>query len=94
MTKEIDLKSLIRVSQKYKLLANPITAKIIRLLLENEPLNVQSIEKHISLSQPTTSHYLSMMRYMGFVKSDKSGRMIFYSLNKEHIETLLSFVGK
>lgn len=61
--------------------------KILTLLKKYSSLNATNIIKHIKLSQPTTSHHLSLLKQAGLITSMKKGKEVFYSLNKEKISS-------
>lgn len=67
----------------FKALANEDRLKILQLLVQNLEMCAQDIEKHFFLEQSTTSHHLNTLRRADVVKSRKSGRNIYYSLNAE-----------
>ena len=57
--------------------------KIIRYLRKKSN-NVKKIGRHFSLTQPTISHHLKVLKKMGMVKNKKEGREIRYFLNKKY----------
>ena len=67
----------------FKALANEDRLKVLQLLVQNCEMCAQDIEKHFFLEQSTTSHHLNTLRRADVVKSRKSGRNIYYSLNAE-----------
>ena len=67
----------------FKALANEDRLKSLQLLVQNLEMCAQDIEKHFFLEQSTTSHHLNTLRRADVVKSRKSGRNIYYSLNAE-----------
>lgn len=44
------------------------------------------------LAQPTVSHHLKVLREAGLVNTDKRGLWVFYSLNREKLEVLRSWL--
>ena len=65
------------------LIGEDTRTKIIKFL-KKEPKNVGEIAGHFSLTQPTISHHLKVLKKMGMVLSRKSGRKIYYSLNTKY----------
>lgn len=57
--------------------------KIIQKLIK-KPQNVSDIAARFSLSQPTISHHLRSLERIGMVFSKKTGREIYYFLNKKY----------
>ena len=48
-------------------------------------LSVGEIVEELSVSQPTVSHHLSILRSAGLVDSRREGKQVFYSLNQKQI---------
>ena len=65
----------------FKALANEDRLKIIQLLIKNEEMCAQDVEKHFFLEQSTTSHHLNTLRRAGVTKARKKGRNVYYSIN-------------
>ena len=65
------------------LISEETRAKIIQQL-RKKPKNVSKILAGFSLTQPTISHHLKLLKKMRIVSSKKSGREIYYFLNKEY----------
>jgi len=58
--------------------------KILQLL-KNEELCVSDICSRFSITQPSVSHHLDILKRAGLVTSDKRGREVFYRFNREAI---------
>ena len=48
-------------------------------------LSVSEIVDKVSVSQPTVSHHLAILREAGLVRVREEGKQTFYSLNQENI---------
>jgi len=48
-------------------------------------LSVNEIVEKISVSQPTVSHHLAILREAGLVEARNEGKQTFYSLNQERV---------
>lgn len=79
----------LRLADAFKVLGDPTRIKIISALL-NEELCVCDISATLCLSQSAVSHQLGALRRERLVKRRREGQMVFYSLDDEHIEQLLS----
>ena len=82
MEKMLDLDNKTFV-QFFRALANEERIEIIKLLIKNNELAAQDVEKHFYLEQSTTSHHLNTLKRVGVLKSRKEGRHILYSINSE-----------
>ncbi|TAH37188.1 MAG: ArsR family transcriptional regulator [Planctomycetota bacterium] len=49
------------------------------------------IESHFTLSQPTISHHLRVLRDAGLVTSDRRGTWVYYSLGRDTLRQLREF---
>ena len=69
-------------------LADPMRQDLVQLLARAE-LNVGEIAERVTLSRPTVSHHLNILRRAGLVRVRKHGREMHYRLNKEPIVATL-----
>src|SRR5947199_1510515 len=65
-------------------LADPMRQDLVQLLARAE-LNVSDIAERVTLSRPTVSHHLNLLRRAGLVRVRKQGREMYYRLDKERI---------
>jgi DNA-binding transcriptional ArsR family regulator len=72
----------------FKLLANETRIKILLALLEVE-LCVCDLVSTLNIPQSSISHQLRYLRDHRFVKFRRSGKQVYYSLEKEHLQTIL-----
>src|SRR5919199_801441 len=69
-------------------LADPMRQDLVQILARAE-LNVGEIADRVTLSRPTVSHHLNILRRAGLVRVRKQGREMKYHLNKERIVSTL-----
>jgi DNA-binding transcriptional ArsR family regulator len=67
----------------FALIGEGTRMKIVQYL-RKKPNNVKEIGKHFSLTQPTISHHLKVLKKIGMIFSKKKGRKIYYFLNKKY----------
>jgi DNA-binding transcriptional ArsR family regulator len=67
--------------------------KIINLL-RNEKKNVSEIMRELKMDQTAISHDLARLRQCGFVKTERDGKFIYYSLNEETIKPIMKLIDK
>lgn len=84
LEKHLDLSHIDMVCNNLKILSNPDRLKILCVLIENE-LNVQQIEHHTQIRQPTLSQQLSVLRNHEIVSTRRESKQIFYQLNDVRI---------
>ena len=77
----------------FNTLSDPARQDIILLLAEREPLSVNEIAEHSSLSRPAISHHLKIMRDLQLVKIEQKGTQRYYSLSlNQSIEQLKELI--
>lgn len=59
--------------------------RIIDLLEENESMTVTDIYIKLRLEQSVASQHLAILRRAGVVNTERQGKFIHYSLNKERL---------
>lgn len=75
------------LAEMFKTLADPTRVRIISILAQTE-LCVCDLAATLGITQSAVSHQLRLMRSMRLVKSRKEGRMVYYTLDDEHIGDL------
>ena len=75
------------LANTFKALADPTRVRIISILAHTE-LCVCDLAATLGMTQSAVSHQLRLMRQMRLVKNRKSGRIVYYSLDDEHIHDL------
>jgi ArsR family transcriptional regulator, arsenate/arsenite/antimonite-responsive transcriptional repressor len=78
----------------FQALSDPYRQDIIVLLAEKEPLTVNQITEHLTLSRPAVSHHLKILRDQQLVSLEQKGTQRFYSLELgKAVELLKQLVG-
>ncbi|WMJ22437.1 metalloregulator ArsR/SmtB family transcription factor [Paludicola sp. MB14-C6] len=72
----------------FKILSDTTRLKIVLALLENE-LCVCDICHVVSLSQSAVSHQLRVLRAARLAKYRKEGKMVFYSIDDDHVASII-----
>jgi DNA-binding transcriptional ArsR family regulator len=67
-----------------KALADETRQHILKMLLEEE-MRVSDIVEAFSMSQPSISHHLSVLKQFGLVTSRKEGKHVFYAINRDNV---------
>jgi len=82
---ELNIDSLAKI---FKVLGDPSRLKIIYVLSKTE-LCVCDIATLLDMTQSSISHHLRVLRNLNLVKFRREGRMVVYSLDDDHVFTLL-----
>ena len=84
LTDEIHLR---KMAEMFKVLNDPTRLKIINALLLSE-MCVCDIAALMEMTQPAISHHLKVMRQSELIKYRREGKVVYYSLDDEHIGLL------
>lgn len=80
--------SVTALAETFKILGDPTRVRIA-FALAREELCVCDLANLLGISQSATSHSLRALRQMNLVKFRKEGKIAYYSLDDEHIGSLL-----
>ncbi len=86
---ELNTKQIQELSNMFKLFADNTRLRIICSILNTE-LCVCDLCELLNLNQSTVSHQLQLLRNAKLVKYRKEGKQVFYSLQDQHIEKIIS----
>ena len=76
------------LSDTFKVLSDPTRLKIILALTREEPC-VCDIASLLGMTDSAISHQLRLLKTLRLVKYHKKGKMAYYSLDDEHIQSLI-----
>jgi ArsR family transcriptional regulator len=76
------------LSEIFKVLGDPTRVKILHALAREE-LCVCDIAALLGMSLPAISHHLRVLRNLRLVRHRKAGRIVYYSLDDDHVKKLL-----
>jgi ArsR family transcriptional regulator, lead/cadmium/zinc/bismuth-responsive transcriptional repressor len=83
----LDEVTAVRVAELFGALSDPSRLRIIAALTGGER-NVQALAEIVGVSPSAVSHQLRGLRHMRLVRRRKSGRLVFYALDDEHVADL------
>ncbi len=84
----LDPSSAAKVAETLQALASPNRLLILTRLRES-PCTVTDLSAAVGMEQPAVSHQLRLLRTLGLVAGDRSGRSIVYRLYDNHVAQLL-----
>jgi DNA-binding transcriptional ArsR family regulator len=79
---------LVRVSEVFKALYEPIRLRLVLLLTDGER-NVTELVEVLRLPQSTVSRHLAVLRATKLVRSERRGTSMVYRLSDAHLTALL-----
>ena len=77
------------VADIFKVFGDATRIKILHLLITSE-LCVQAISSALDMTQSAISHQLRVLKQAGLVKNRKEGKVVYYSLDDDHVLTILT----
>ena len=86
-----DERLLKKMAEIFKVMNDPARLKIINALLLSE-MCVCDISALMDMTQPAVSHHLKILRQSGHIKYRREGKIVYYSLDDEHIGVLFQNV--
>jgi len=84
-----DSETLDDLTNLFKVLGDNTRAKIL-YSLKNKELNVSDICECVEMNKSAVSHQLRVLRDAKLVKSRKSGKEVYYSLDDEHVSLIFN----
>lgn len=76
------------LAEIFKVLGDETRTKIVYLLSER-PLCVCDLAEILEMTLPAISHHLRLLKAMRLVKYAREGKMVYYSLDDDHIMNLI-----
>ena len=83
-----DLSSLDQTAKFFKILGDGTRFKIITILLEGE-MCVCDIATTLNMTHSSISHQLKVLRENRVLKNRKDGKIVYYSLNDNHVKNII-----
>ncbi|KJR98300.1 MAG: ArsR family transcriptional regulator [Desulfobulbaceae bacterium BRH_c16a] len=83
----LDERTFVELAEIFKVLSEPTRVRILQALSEEE-LCVCDIAAVVETTPSAISHQLRILRTNRLVKSRKDGKMVYYSLDDEHVRNL------
>lgn len=88
-SKSLREEEVLRLSEIFKALGDGTRVKLLHALSQEE-LCVCDLTEVAGMSQSLVSHQLRVLRNLRLVKYRKEGKMVYYSLDDDHIINLFS----
>lgn len=76
------------LARMFDMLGDANRLSIVVYLMDGEK-SVSEITKHIGMSQSAVSHQLRILKDARILKATKSGKAVYYSIEDEHVETIV-----
>lgn len=77
----------------FKAMADGNRLKVMLMLMESD-MCVGDISERLKMSQPAVSHHLSQLKGVNLVKTERNGKQIVYSINRNMMDDLLEYLSQ
>jgi len=75
----------------FKALADPTRRSIVELL-KSKDLTPSEILEKLSVSQPTLSHHLDILKRANLIEGERNGQFVRYSLNMSVFQMAVEYI--
>src|SRR6266513_4455377 len=91
-TFQVDLLNVKKAGLILRAINHKLRQQILKLIDEQGKITVTEIYVKLRLEQSVASQHLAILRKAGFVKTDRDGKFIYYSVNNDRLEELNRFI--
>lgn len=93
-TTDITRGQLEHAAKVLKTIAHPVKLEILKVLADNEPMDVSSLCGHVGMGCQISmmSHHLAKMKDNGVLTSDKQGKQVFYSIANRNLLNIFNCI--
>jgi DNA-binding transcriptional ArsR family regulator len=74
-------------------LSENVRFRILSLIASKGELTAKEILSEFDFTQPTLSHHMACLTEAGLVNAERKGRFVFYSVNNETIDYVISGIS-
>lgn len=89
MKSDLQNQDTLSVAKIFKALADDTRIRIAYALSQEGELCVCDVATIVGCTMATASHHVRLLRNMGLAKYRKEGKLVFYSLDDEHVKQLI-----
>jgi DNA-binding transcriptional ArsR family regulator len=88
---QVDLLNVKKASLILRAINHKLRQQILKLIDEQGKITVTEIYVKLRLEQSVASQHLAILRKAGFVKTERDGKFIYYTVNAPRLEDLNKF---
>ena len=89
---KVDLLNVKKAALILRAVNHKLRQQILKLIDEQGKITVTEIYVKLRLEQSVASQHLAILRKAGFVKTERDGKFIYYSVSSSRLEELNQFV--
>ena len=90
---KVDLLKVKKAALILRAVNHKLRQQIVQQINEHGKMTVTDLYIKLRLEQSVASQHLAVLRKAGFVKTDREGKFIYYSVNTSRMEELNKFIG-
>ncbi|MBS1576176.1 MAG: helix-turn-helix transcriptional regulator [Bacteroidetes bacterium] len=90
---KIDLHNLKKAALVLRAVNHKLRQQILKLIDEHGRMTVTELYVKMRLEQSVASQHLAILRKAGFVKTDRDGKFIYYSVSMERMDEVNQFLA-
>ena len=91
---KVDLLNVKKAALILRAVNHKLRQQILKLIDEHGKMTVTELYVKLRLEQSVASQHLAILRKAGFVKTDRDGKFIYYSVNTNRMQELNKFVDE
>ena len=85
--------TILGLTETFKILSDPTRLQIV-IAVSKQELCVIDIAELLGITESAVSHQLRLLKTLRLVKQRKEGKLVFYTLDDEHIEDLIRVAAR
>ncbi len=89
---KVDLLEVKKAALVLRALNHKLRQQILKMIDESGKMTVTELYVKLRLEQSVASQHLAILRKAGFVKTERDGKFIYYSVNINRMQELNEFV--
>lgn len=89
---KVDLLNVKKAALVLRAVNHKLRQQLLKLIDENGKMTVTELYVKLRLEQSVASQHLAILRKAGFVKTNRDGKFIYYSVNASRIQELNKFI--
>src|ERR1700741_1745112 len=91
---KVDLLNVKKAAMVLRAVNHKLRQQILRQIDEQGKITVTELYVKLRLEQSVASQHLAILRKSGFVKTDREGKFIYYSINANRLVEVNQFVDE
>ncbi len=87
--KNVNETELYDLAELFKIFGDSTRIRILFSLFNNDEVSVGELAESLNMTVSAISHQLRILKHSKLIKSRRDGKLSFYSLDDEHVRTII-----